>query len=184
MSRVTKKTLEKLQAFFDSLEPEVQGKCALCNETLIHIVKLAEVQTGAGTATVTRELASRVNEGAAPGDVVSGEALRSRVENKEFGRLDKCRNPTNKPEPQAPPAPTTTTNQEEPAKEQPREQPKTKQKPKPVKDDRRVTPEFMRCFEEMKYAILNEREAGWSGMTRNTATQYAQALINIIGIGE
>ena len=79
---------------------------------------------------------------------------------------------------------TLNQQKENRLQEQTREQPKTKQKPEPVKDERRATAEFMRGFEEMKYASLNEREAGWSGMTRNTATQYAQALINIIGIGE
>jgi hypothetical protein len=42
------------------------------------------VATGAGTATVTRVLAERVNEGAAPGDVVTARALEARVE-----RIDK-----------------------------------------------------------------------------------------------
>jgi hypothetical protein len=97
MSRVTQETLEKLSNFLDSLDPEVKGKCALCNETLTHIVKLAEVQTGAGTATVTRALAARVNEGAAPGDVVSGEALKERVRQREGLNNSKIRNPDNKP---------------------------------------------------------------------------------------
>ena len=70
-------------------------------KTLTHIVKMAEAQTGAGTATVTRELAARVNDGAAPGDVVSGAALTERVRNKEFGKEVKNRNsdfkPTNQP---------------------------------------------------------------------------------------
>jgi len=61
MSRVTQETLNKLHAFLDSLDPEVKGKCALCNETLTHIVKMAEVQTGAGTATVARKLADDIN---------------------------------------------------------------------------------------------------------------------------
>jgi len=43
-------------------------KCALCNETLVHIVKQAEAQTGAGTATA---------------DMLSGEVLQGRVRYKE-----------------------------------------------------------------------------------------------------
>jgi len=54
MARVTQESLAKLGAFIDSLPEEARGKCALCNETLTHIVKMAEVETGAGTATVTR----------------------------------------------------------------------------------------------------------------------------------
>lgn len=79
MSRVKKETIAKLHEFFDTLPTEARSKCALCNETLTHIVKTAEVETGAGTATVTRELANRINDGAAPGDQVSGEALRQRL---------------------------------------------------------------------------------------------------------
>ena len=62
MPRVSKEALDKLQAFFDALPEEARSKCALCNETLTHIVKTAEVETGAGTATVTRELANRIND--------------------------------------------------------------------------------------------------------------------------
>jgi hypothetical protein len=51
----------------------------LCRETLTHITKTAEAQTGAPTATVTRELAKEINKYAAPGDRVSGEALKHRV---------------------------------------------------------------------------------------------------------
>jgi hypothetical protein len=55
-------------------------------ETLTHIVKTAEVETGAGTATVTRALACRINAGAAAQDVVTGDQLRDRVRNKETER--------------------------------------------------------------------------------------------------
>lgn len=61
----------------------VRIKCALCSETLTHVVKKVEVETGAGTATVTRVLADRLNDGAAPGDVVYGENLRGRARDKE-----------------------------------------------------------------------------------------------------
>lgn len=87
MGRVSPDTLEKLSAFFDSLPAEQKNKCAICNETLTHIVKTAEARVGAGTATITRMIAERVNESAAPQDKVSGEALVQRVRQKE-GRKD------------------------------------------------------------------------------------------------
>jgi ribosomal protein L44E len=96
MASVSKEALDRLNYFFEALPKEVRNKCALCNETLTHIVKTAEVETGAGTATVTRELAKRINEGAAPGDQVSGGALRHRVQRAE-GAI--CSNRANKLEP-------------------------------------------------------------------------------------
>lgn len=83
MPRVSEDTIIKLNAFIKSLPEEARSKCALCNETLTHLVKLAEVQTGAGTATVTRALSEAINEDAAPGDRVSSEALRGRVQREE-----------------------------------------------------------------------------------------------------
>jgi hypothetical protein len=79
MPRVSKESLERLSAFIDSLPPETRNKCALCNETLVHLVKTAEVESGAGTATVTRTLADRINKDATPGDRVSDGALMQRV---------------------------------------------------------------------------------------------------------
>jgi len=79
MARVSQEVLDKLQAFIDALPVEARNKCALCNETLTHLVKTAEVETGAGTATVTRELANRINENAAAGDRVSDQALKQKV---------------------------------------------------------------------------------------------------------
>ncbi|OEU68430.1 MAG: hypothetical protein BBJ57_02375 [Desulfobacterales bacterium PC51MH44] len=84
--------MKKLTSVFELLPKEVKSKCALCNETLTHIVKKAEAETGAGTATVTDILAGEINKGAAPGDVVSGGALRQRVLGHE-GSIS--RNPTN-----------------------------------------------------------------------------------------
>ena len=101
MARTTQEILERLNAFMESLPTEAKSKCALCNETLTHWVKRAEVETGAGTATVTRMLADKINDGAAPGDRVSDGALRQRVLAAE-GSI--CRKPTNKPA--AEPAPT------------------------------------------------------------------------------
>jgi len=62
MPRVSQESINRLNAFIDSLPPEARNKCALCNETLVHLVKTAEVESGAGTATVTRALADRINE--------------------------------------------------------------------------------------------------------------------------
>ncbi len=98
MSRVKKETIAKLHEFFDTLPTEARSKCALCNETLTHIVKTAEVETGAGTATVTRELANRINDGAAPGDQVSGEALRQRAREASGEKTRIRSNGPNKPE--------------------------------------------------------------------------------------
>jgi len=95
MSKPSQETLERLNAFLDSLPAEVKGKCVLCNETLTHFVKKAEAETGAPTASVTRELANRVNEGAAPGDVVSGKKLQDRV--RYHSGADKVGNSEDKP---------------------------------------------------------------------------------------
>jgi len=115
MARVSKETIEKLNEFFDTLPTDARNKCALCNETLTHIVNLAAAKTGAPTATVTRELASRVNDGAAPGDLVSGGALQDRVRTAEQGRrpsekekMAQCQNkPDPDPDPEPDPAPDT-----------------------------------------------------------------------------
>mgnify|MGYP001112075828 CR=1 FL=1 len=108
MPRVSQESLKRLKAFIDSLPAEARSKCALCNDTLVHLVKTAEVETGAGTATVTRALADRINEDAAPGDRVSGEALRSKVVTAEHGRRpsekEKSAQCTNNPQPQHDPA--------------------------------------------------------------------------------
>ena len=83
MSRVAKKVLEKLTQFLDSLPTEARSKCTLCNETLTHIVKQAEAQTGAPMATVTRVIAEKHNETAAHWDKVGGNQLRNRVQQRE-----------------------------------------------------------------------------------------------------
>jgi phage N-6-adenine-methyltransferase len=103
MPRISQETIARLNAFIDTLPVEQRNKCALCNETLTHLVKTAEVQTGAGTATVTRALADRINEDAAPGDRVKGENLRARVRDAE-GTLKRSNVPNN-PQPQEPPEP-------------------------------------------------------------------------------
>ena len=95
MPRVSEETINKLQEFIDSLPDYARNKCALCNETLTHIVKQAEAQTGAGTATVTRELAARIDEGAAPGGRPDGNRLRNRV---QYSENIICGNSADKPE--------------------------------------------------------------------------------------
>lgn len=100
MPRVSQDAIDKLNAFIDSLPQEARNKCALCSETLTHIVKTAEAQTGAPTATVTRMLADRISDNAAPGGKVSGEALRQKTLRAACERTDICANRTNKPEPE------------------------------------------------------------------------------------
>ena len=93
MGRVSSESIEKFHAFLDSLPEEARNKCALCNDTLTHIVKRGEVATGVGTATATRLLADRINETAAPQDRVEGNQLRNRVQYNE-GKA-KCGNSAN-----------------------------------------------------------------------------------------
>lgn len=100
MARVTKEQQERLEAFLDSLPEEAQNKCALCRETLVHIVKKAEVESGAGTATVTRVLSERINKDAAPADRVSSEQLRGRVQREDGTICMKRANKTQKPLPE------------------------------------------------------------------------------------
>jgi len=99
MGRVSAGTIKKLTAFIDSLPEEAKGKCSLCNETLVHIVKQAEAQTGAGTATVTRALADNINEDALPQDKVSSSSLRNKIVNTERDAKSICANNANKPKP-------------------------------------------------------------------------------------
>lgn len=92
MPRVNPDTLKKLNAFIDSLPDYVKEKCALCNETLTHIVKQAEAQTGAGTRTVCRAIADQHNAGVPEGDKVSEEALTQRVRQKEGVKMSERHN--------------------------------------------------------------------------------------------
>ena len=84
---------------------------------MTHTDKTAEVKTGAGTSTVTRVLARRINEGAAEQDKVSEGALQDRVRRNEGVKVANRQNKTpdsetasskrakrpNKPAPPAPP---------------------------------------------------------------------------------
>jgi hypothetical protein len=94
MPRVSQETIDKLYALIESLPSEARAKCSLCNDTLTHIVKTAEVETGAGTATVTRILAEKINEGAAPHDRVSSNALNQRVRQAEGLKMSERQNKT------------------------------------------------------------------------------------------
>ena len=99
--------INAVREFFGALPDDAKKKCSLCNETLTHIVKLAEVETGAGTATVTRVLAEQINDGAVEGDRVSGDALRFRVRYTE-GK-DKCGNSTDSQNQGTPTVPAGTS---------------------------------------------------------------------------
>lgn len=98
MSRVAEESLKRLKEIISSLPEEIKNKCSLCSTTLTHIVKKMEVETGAGTATVTRVLAGQINENAKPADKVTAEALRQRVLNKSGEKSRICSNGTDKPE--------------------------------------------------------------------------------------
>lgn len=99
MMKVSQQTIAKLEDFLKDLPSEVWAKCSICNETLVHYVKKAEVETGSGTATVTRVLADKINESAAPGDKITGEQLRQRALRHTGERADKCADRTDKKEP-------------------------------------------------------------------------------------
>ncbi|MDX9788651.1 MAG: hypothetical protein RBT11_17875 [Desulfobacterales bacterium] len=77
--KVSQQTIAKLEDFLKDLPSEVWAKCSICNETLVHWAKKAEAETGAGTATVSKAIADKVNSDAAPGDKISSEALRQRI---------------------------------------------------------------------------------------------------------
>jgi len=85
MSRVKQDVVDQVRELIALLPIEAKSKCALCNETLTHIVKQIEVQANAPMRTVCRELADQINETAAPGDRVSVDALQDRVRTKEDG---------------------------------------------------------------------------------------------------
>ena len=90
MSRTATERIQRLKTFMDSLPDEARSKCSLCTTTLTHIVKQAEAETGAGTTTVARALAEKINETALPADRVTEGQLRDRVRRsageKESGR--------------------------------------------------------------------------------------------------
>jgi len=127
MPRVSKETIEKLNSFICSLPSEAKNKCAICNETLTHLVKTAEVETGAGTATVTRALADEINQTAAPGDRVTGERLRQKTLRHTGERTDKCADRTNNP----PPTGWDNAGGDQYEKNKHEYQPDTKQEPGP-----------------------------------------------------
>ena len=93
MARPDQATLDLIKDEVARIPPDRLSKCALCNDTLTHIVKTIEAKTGGGTATVARMVADEINKTATPGDRVSGEKLRNRINNQE--RV-KCVNNTDK----------------------------------------------------------------------------------------
>tara|TARA_B100000614_G_scaffold262369_2_gene295499 strand:- start:490 stop:963 length:474 start_codon:yes stop_codon:yes gene_type:complete len=99
MPRVTQESLSKLTVFLDTLPKEARNKCALCNETLTHIVKTAEAETGAPQSTVANEMANRLNDEAAPADQVTGNALNQRVRQKAGEKKRNLSNGQNKARP-------------------------------------------------------------------------------------
>ncbi len=167
MARVSEDAIRKLTAFLDSLPDEARSKCALCNETLTHIVKMAEVASGAGTATVTRELAARVNDGAAPGDRVSPEALRQRAIQAAGEKNRICSNGTNKPA--APPEPKPS---------------------RPVRslhipsDETRktdlISPAFEAAFNAFAAECRNAKALGWATTSKHSAVECLRVLDHII----
>ena len=60
---------------------------------------------------------------------------------------------------------------------------KPQKRNKPAVEDERVTEKFQESYDKMVGAIQNERESGWSGMTKNTALRYADSLVQILTYG-
>lgn len=92
MPRVSVNTIKKLNAFINSLPEDARNKCSLCNETLTHIVKMAEAQTGAGTLTVARALADKINKGEVPADRINSDTLGARVRRMDGSIMTKRHN--------------------------------------------------------------------------------------------
>lgn len=106
MGRVSAETIRRLNEFIDSLPEEARGKCALCNQTLTHIVKQAEAQIEAGTKAITRALAEKINETAAPQDRVTPDMLRDRVRRTAGEKLPMgAKRPLCEPTPEQEPSP-------------------------------------------------------------------------------
>lgn len=83
MGKVSQETQEQVHKFFQNCEGEIITKCSICKETLTHMTKLAEVETGAGTDTVCKILADQINQHALPQDRVTAKALSNRVRRHE-----------------------------------------------------------------------------------------------------
>lgn len=174
MGRVSQDTLDKLNAFFESLPDEARSKCTICNETLTHIVKQAEAQTGAGTTTVCRALAERVNENAAKWDVVSESKLRDRVRNKEKDRsLSGAKSQIGQ---------TIDTDAETgEAKERKVSQPRRVDEAREhLKNLETVSYEFDQAFRGMLAAVNDAKAEGWISTTKIAALNIVESLIAII----
>lgn len=68
-----------LEEYFNLLPPGMKKKCAMCNNTLAHVVTQAMVATGSSERATVKVLADQLNEGAAQQDVVTAEQLRARA---------------------------------------------------------------------------------------------------------
>jgi len=176
MGRVSQESLDKLNAFLDSIPAEARGKCAMCTETLTHIVKTAEVESGAGTATVTRALADRINETAAPQDRVTGDQLRDRVRNKVTernlsGRNAQIDSPEDKKEekPEVKPAAAKTARRPEMSEER-----------KYIQAIDTVSDEFEKAERLMFDAILNAKHEGWITTTKIAVIKRLESLALLI----
>jgi hypothetical protein len=183
MSRVSKESLEKLNAFIDSLPVEARNKCALCNETLVHLVKTAEVESGAGTATVTRALADRINEDAAPGDRVTGKQLQDRA--RYHDGSDKIGNSENNPQPQHD-QPDEKESERPVVENKPSAQLKNWRENKAEKQkelfpmsviSKSFEEKFHMFFEEM----LRAKNDNWETTSKEAASQCLKNLKNLIG---
>lgn len=151
MPRVSAETLKKLNAFLDTLPPETFHQCALCRDSLTHISKTAEAQTGAGTKTVADAIAERHNDGRPENDHVSGNALKDRVLRHEGVKKAKR---SNKTKPSKPKSYDPNAN--------------------PI--DRTISEEFQSAFDLMLRAIRNEKATDW----KTTSKEYAVRLIEVL----
>jgi hypothetical protein len=79
MGRVSKENIKKIMEFIDLLPEEQVSKCSICRETLTHIVTSVQAKTGVGISTISKTLADKVNETAAPQDIVTPRAFEGRV---------------------------------------------------------------------------------------------------------
>ncbi len=127
-------------------------------------------------------LATRVNEGAAAGDVVSGDILRNRV-SRNSGSALSDRNDQISHSQSQPIVEWCDTVEEIKPTNQPKQK-EIEKRPRREPEDNRITTAFFRVYDEMKWVIVAERKAGWPGMAKDTATQYVQSLQNLIDMGE
>jgi hypothetical protein len=127
-------------------------------------------------------LAARVNEGAAQGDVVSGKAIKERVDWQDGKKLKAHCDQIN-PNQSRPITEWSDTDEENNPTNKPKQK-EIEKRPRREPEDNRITTAFFKVYDEMKWVIVAERKAGWPGMAKDTATQYVQSLQNLIDMGE